>query len=173
MSEKDYEAFENYPWWIIAVSIIQQLAIYVIGGFIIYQFGLIWLIVFLGYFAIFELTFYPRACVYCYYYGKWCFTGKGKMALWLRFKQKDTQEFCRRNVTFFSMLPEMLILIVPVILGVVLLVKDFSWVILILLVLDIAIASFGSGFIRGKLACAHCKQGRICCPAREIFGKNR
>lgn len=163
--------FENYPRWIISITIILQLAIYVIGGAIIYQFGLVWLIVYLIYVAYLEITFYPKSCVYCYYYGKWCAFGKGKMAAWLGFKQKDNKKFCERQATYIGMIPEMLVVIVPVFLGIVLLLQRFEWGVLALIIIDLILVSWGNGFVRSKLACAHCKQGEICCPAREMFEK--
>lgn len=162
--------YENYPWWSIIISDLVPLTIYAIAGYIIYQFGLIWLIIYLVYFAILELSFYPKACVYCYYYGKWCFSGKGKIAGWF-FKKKEPEEFCKRKASFVGMLPELLVVIVPIVLGIILLVKEFNLFILILIILDFILVSWGNAFVRGKLACPHCRQGQICCSARDMFNK--
>lgn len=162
--------YENYPWWIIAITIIFQLAIYIIGGLIIVRFGLIWLIIYLIYVAILEITFYPKSCVYCFYYGKWCAFGKGKIASWL-FKKKNPSYFCKREASIAKMLPEMLVIIVPVILGIVLLIKHFEICLLTWIILDLILVSFGNGWVRGKLTCPYCKQSQICCPALAMFKK--
>lgn len=164
------KTYEKYPWSIIAISIIQQLAIYVIAGIIIFDFNLGWFFLYLFYVIVLEITFYPRACVYCYYYGKWCFMGKGKVAA-LLFEKGNPQKFCERQANFKNMIPELLVVIVPIILGFVLLIQSFSWFIFILIILDIFLMTWGNSHVRGKLACPHCKQGRICCPAREMFTK--
>lgn len=163
--------YENYPWWSIVLSDLVPLTIYVIAGVLIYQFGLIAFIIYLIYFAILEITYYPRACVYCYYYGKWCFSGKGKVAA-LFFKKQDPKIFCKRKANFLSTLPELLVVIVPVILGVYLLIQDFNLWVLILIIFDILLWMFGNALVRGKLACPHCAQGQICCPASNLFNKN-
>lgn len=71
------------------------------------------------------------------------------------------------------MIPEMLVVIVPVILGIILLVQEFQWWILALIVIDLILTSWGNGFVRNKLTCPRCKQGEICCPAREMFNKKK
>lgn len=162
------KTYENYPWWSIVVADLVPLAIYIIAGAIIFQFGLIWFFFYLIYFAVLEITFYPRACVYCYYYGKWCFSGKGKAAA-LLFKKKDPKKFCERKANLINILPDLLVVIVPIILGVWLLIRDFNFIILILIILDLLLWSAGNALVRGKLACPHCKQCQICCPANDTF----
>lgn len=167
---KKKSLFENYPWQTIVLSILHQLAIYVIAGIIIFDFNLAWFFLYLFYVIVLEITFYPRACVYCYYYGKWCFMGKGKVAA-LLFEKQNPQKFCERQANFKNMLPELLVVIVPIILGIILLIQSFSWFILVLIILDIFLMTWGNSYVRGKLACPHCKQGKICCPANKMFQK--
>jgi len=164
------KSYENYPWWSIVVSNLVPLGIYIIAGYVIFQFGLTWFLVYLAYFAILEITFYPQACVYCYYYGKWCAFGKGKVAA-LLFKRKEPQKFCERQAKLINILPELLVVIVPVVLGVVLLLRNFNLIILIIIVLDVLLWTFGNALVRGKLACPNCQQGEICCPTKDMFLK--
>lgn len=162
--------FENYPSSIIATTILFQLAIYFIGGYIIFHFNLALFFLYLAYLVVLEITFYPKSCVYCYYYGKWCAFGKGKVAGWF-FEKKESERFCEREASFIKMIPEMLVVLVPIILGIVVLIQNFSLVILVLIVLDIILLTYGNSYVRSKLTCPHCKQGEICCPARAMFNK--
>jgi hypothetical protein len=61
--------------------------------------------------------------------------------------------------------------IFPAIGGIVLLVRDFSWLILLLLITLLALSSGGNAVIRGSFACRHCKQREIGCPAERLFSK--
>lgn len=167
---KKKSLYENYPWQTIVISISHQLAIYIIAGIIIFDFNLSLFFLYLFYLIVLEMTFYPRACVYCYYYGKWCFMGKGKVAA-LLFEKRNPQKFCERQADFKNMIPELLIVIVPIILGIVLLIQSFSWFISVLIILDIFLMTRGNSYVRGKLACPHCKQGQICCPVNKMFAE--
>ncbi|MCX6740677.1 MAG: hypothetical protein NTZ49_05645 [Candidatus Parcubacteria bacterium] len=111
-------------------------------------------------------------CVNCYYYGKYCAFGKGKLSS-LLFKKGGSDKFLKKEITWKSMLPDFLISLVPLIAGVILLILNFSWLLLILIVILVILTSVGNGFIRGSLACKYCKQREIGCPAEQLFNKNK
>ena len=54
---------------------------------------------------------------------------------------------------------------------VILLVRDFNWLVLVLLVLLFVLSFGGNAVIRGSFTCKHCKQREIGCPAERLFNK--
>ena len=46
---------------------------------------------------------------------------------------------------------------------------DFQWFTLGLMIILLLLSSMGNAYVRGQLACNHCKQGEIGCPALELF----
>ena len=63
--------------------------------------------------------------------------------------------------------------LIPIIVGVILLVIDFSWLILSMVLLLLFLSSVGNGLIRGSLACKYCKQREIGCPAEQLFNRDK
>ena len=162
--------FENYPCWIILVSNLVSIAIYLIGAFIIYQLGTIWLLFYLFYIFGLEIRLMKRSCANCYYYGKYCAFGKGKISS-LFFKRGNSHKFIKDKITWKDILPDFLVSIIPIIAGIVLLILNFNWLIISLIVLLIILASAGNSFVRGSLACKFCKQREIDCPAEQLFNR--
>ena len=166
------KAFENYPWWIILVSNFISLAIYAIGAYIIFQVGIVWFVIYLVYIIGLEIRLLKTRCVYCYYYGKFCAFGKGKLSSIL-FKKGESHKFLIDNLSWKDILPDVLVSIIPLIVGIVLLIMKFDWLILTLLVILILFTTVGSGFVRGSLACKYCKQKEMGCPSEQLFDKSK
>jgi hypothetical protein len=166
------KTYENYPCRIIIASNFVSLAIYLIGAIIISQIGLIWLGIYLLYLLWFELKLMKHSCVNCYYYGKYCAFGKGKISSFL-FKKGNPQNFLNRKITWKDIIPDFLISLIPLILGIILLILDFNWTLLLLMVILAILTSSGNGYIRGSLACKYCKQKEIGCPAQQLFNKKK
>jgi hypothetical protein len=169
--EKD-ECLEQYPWWIVLVSNLVSFGIYAIGAYIIYQAGAVWLAAYLLGVLVLEARLLKKSCVNCYYYGKMCAFGRGKICS-LLFKKGEPDKFIKRQISFKDMLPEMLVSMVPLLVGVALLIMNFDFLMLGLVVLLIILSSAGNGCVRGSLACKHCKQGKIGCPALKLLGKKK
>lgn len=170
MPEPEPKVFENYPSWIISITGLQSLLVYAVGAYLVFQFGLIWGILYIIYLFGLEISIYKEGCVSCYYYGKRCAFGRGKIAS-LFFKKNEPQKFCQKKVTLPKLIPHILTALIPVVIGIILLIRDFNWLILILTAIPILNWFVGNPLIYGKLACLHCAQGRICCPANDFFGK--
>ena len=163
--------YENYPSWIIIVSNLLALSIYTIGIIIIEPLGIIWLLIYLAYILFLEIRLLRKSCINCYYYGKRCAFGKGKVCS-LFFKKGNIEKFANsENMTFKDLIPDMLVAIIPVIIGIVRLIMDFNWILLILVILLFILVSKGNEFVRGSLACKYCKQREINCPADKMFNK--
>lgn len=164
------QAFEKYPFSTNLIINLVNLIVYAAGFYLIFQLGLIWALLYVIYILALEFSVMKMGCSCCYYYGKCCAFGRGKIAKIL-VKQKPAQNFCSRKVTWKNLLPNVLVTLIPVGVGVFLLISNFNWLILILTLIPILNWTIGSQLIYGKLVCLHCKQGRICCPANEFFGK--
>ena len=162
--------YENYPCWIMIISNLVSIATYLIGAYIIYQLGIIWLLVYLLYIFGLEIRLMKKSCVNCYYHGKFCAFGKGKLSA-LFFKKGSPKAFRKDKITWKDILPDFLVSIIPLIAGIVLLILNFNWLVLSLIILLVILASGGSGFVRGTLACKFCKQRELGCPAEQMFNK--
>lgn len=168
---EEIKCYENYSYWIIIVSNFLTLAIYTIGIIIIEPLGIIWLLIYLAYIVFLEIRLLRKSCVICYYYGKICAFGKGKISS-LLFK-KDNRKGFNGNFTFKDLIPDMLVAVIPIIIGIVRLIMDFNWILLLLVILLLLLVSKGNEFIRGSLACKYCKQREINCPADKMFNKEK
>ena len=166
------KTFENYPCWIVIVSNLVSITSYLIGAYIIYQAGIIWLLFYLLYIFGLEIRLMKSSCVNCYYYGKTCAFNKGKISS-LFLKKGSSDKFIKNKITWKDMIPDLLVSIIPIIAGVVMLIFNFNWLILLLIAVLVILASAGNGFVRGSLACKYCKQREIGCPAEQLFNKNK
>jgi hypothetical protein len=164
--------YENYPARIVVISNLVSLLIYGIGAYILYRFSYIWAIIYIVIIILLEIRLLARHCVDCYYYGKTCAFGKGYLSS-LLFSRGRPELFNQRQMKLTDILPDFLLFIVPVIAGVLLLVQQFSWVILSLVIILVLLGFFGNALVRGQLACRHCKQREAGCPAEQLFNKKK
>jgi hypothetical protein len=163
------QTYERFPVWIVLLCNLVAWATYAIGAYVLASLW-IWLAIpYLVYILWLELRLLRDACVDCVYYGKTCAFGKGQLSA-AAFQRGDPQRFAAREISWSEVLPDLLVSILPLIGGIVFLVLGgWDWLIAGLLFLLIALASSGTGFVRGTLACRHCKQREIGCPANELF----
>ena len=162
--------YEQYPAWIILISNFVSIAIYLIGAFVIYKLGLVWLLAYLAYVLFLEIRVVSTHCVNCCYYGKSCAFAKGRLSA-MFFKKGNPKEFCKAEMTWKDILPDFLVSIIPLIAGIVLLIIKFDSILLLLLILLTAFTFSGNAFVRQNLACKHCKQKKLGCPAQKLFEK--
>lgn len=168
--EKEPQVFENYPFSTILITNGLTLLIWIVAVYLVWQLGMFWGVLFAVYLLALEFFIYKHGCSCCCYYGKRCAFGRGKIASFL-VKIDDPQKFCQRKVTWLNLLPVVLGSLIPVIVGVVLLIRSFSWPILILTLIPVINWFFINPLVYGKLICLYCKQGRLCCPANDFFAK--
>ncbi len=163
--------YKNYPWHIIFISNFVSILIYIAGALILAGLGLLVVYLYIAYIVILEIRLLKVSCTKCCYYNRFCAFGKGKLSA-LIFKKKDPALFQAGNFNWYSLLPDMLVLFIPLLAGIYLLIFDFNWLIPILMVLLIGLGTFGNGYIRGSLACNHCKQKELGCLAEQFFNKD-
>ncbi|MCX6818842.1 MAG: hypothetical protein NT129_02480 [Candidatus Aenigmarchaeota archaeon] len=169
---KPTKYYENYPYWMIILSNLLSLAIYFIGAIIIYRFGLIWLLIYLLYIIWLELRLLKGSCANCYYYGKYCAFGKGKLSC-LFFSKGNSKKFIHKQITWKDIISDFMVFISPLIIGIIVLIMDFSWLFLALVVLLSLLGFVGNAIIRDAWACKYCKQRKIGCPAEKLFSKTK
>jgi len=103
-------------------------------------------IIFPGLFIIYlialEISVYKEGWVCCYYYGKRCASGRGKIVSKI-FKKDDPKKFCERQVTIKNFIPTLLVTIIPVVTGIYLLLQSFSYMILGLTIIPILVCFIG------------------------------
>jgi hypothetical protein len=121
------------------------------------------------YILVLEFRLLKNSCTKCYYYGKRCAFGQGKLAA--LFFKKDSKPLGTKKISWKEILPDFLVSVVPILVGIGLLVLEFNWIILGLSILLFILTSAGNGFVRGELACNHCKQRELGCPAEQLFAK--
>jgi len=164
--------YEDYPFWIVIASSVLSILIYAIGGFIIYQLGLVWLIVYLLYILFLEMRLLKKSCVNCYYFGKTCAFGKGRLSC-IFFRKGNAKDFADGQVTWKDIIPDFMVSVIPMLVAVVLLIGNFRWLFLVLLIALFLLGFIGNGIVRSQLACKYCKQREIGCPAEQLFNKTK
>ena len=167
---EENSCYENYPLRAVIVSKLSSLLTVILGSWIIYQFGIAWVVMYLIYVIFLEIRLYKSSCVNCYYYGKVCAFGKGKICS-LLFKKGDPAAFVDTEISWRQLAPDMLVMLAPVMAGLLLLMNKFDWVTLGLIVTIAVVSLVGTGLTRSRLACLHCKQRELGCPAERLFNK--
>jgi len=164
--------YEDYPAWIVAAANLVSLAIYFSGAFIIYQAAGVWVMLYLAFIAYLEIRLIKGHCTNCYYYGKRCAFGQGRLSSVL-FKKGNPKSFCKKQMTWKDILPDFMVSVIPMAIGIAMLIFDFDWLILSLVILLFVLSFPGNAFVRGSLACRHCKQRELGCPAEQLFSKKK
>ena len=162
--------YDNFPLWIVLLSNTVSVLISGLGFMILIRIHWIFAILYLIYILILEYRLIKNHCVNCYYWGKNCGFGKGKLSSWF-FKKGDVSRFYSNNMTWKSIIPDLLVPVIPIITGIVLIIIKFDYLILILLILILFLSATGNGLIRGKLTCKYCNQKELGCPADKLLNK--
>lgn len=124
---------DNYPTMIVVVSNLISVLIYGIGAYILYKFSLFWVICYLLIILFLEFRLLSRHCVDCYYYGKTCAFGKGYLSS-LFFSRGQPQQFNTKKITRKDIVPDSLVLFIPILAGILLLIQEFTWIVLSLII---------------------------------------
>jgi hypothetical protein len=169
---REGEYLERYPVSTIITSNFVSLSIYGIGSYIMFWVGAISFAVYLVFIISQEIILYTNSCKNCYYFDKFCAFGKGKIAC-LFTKKGDPDVFTKRPVSWQSVVPDLLVTLIPLITAVVLMIVDFHWILPVMLVLLILLTSVGNSYIRGVLACKYCRQRELGCPAEKLFNREK
>ncbi len=164
--------YERFPLWIVVLSNLVTASIYAIGAYILAGFGVIASALFLLYCLSLELRVLKRSCVNCYYYGRICGFGKGRVCA-LLFRKGDPKKFAEDEISWKDMLPDMMVLAFPLIGAALLLIRGFTWQLVLLLAVYLALNLAGNAVIRGSFTCKFCRQRKLGCPAEKLFSKGK
>ncbi|HEY49957.1 MAG TPA: hypothetical protein G4O13_07925 [Dehalococcoidia bacterium] len=104
-------------------------------------------------------------CTNCYYYGKWCPIGWGKLCA-LFFRQGSIDKFGTGIGVKLAPMTYGLLSLAPLVLVIIALVRDFTVPKLVILILLLLVSMY-SGSIGRKKSCAHCKM-RLACPGSAV-----
>ena len=88
----------------------------------------------------------------------------------LFFKKGDPEKFINKKISPADLIPDMLVALIPLVIGIVFLVLRFNFVTLLLVVILTVLTFWGNGFVRKTVACPHCTQRELGCPAEKVFG---
>ena len=167
---KTNQTYERFPAGVVLMSIILSVLMYAIGAYIISRLNLVLMGIYIIYCVWLEYKILHRSCVGCYYYGRVCGFGRGVLCS-LMFKKGDPEAFAQRQVSWSDMLPDFMVFIIPVIAGIRLLIRGFSLVILVLMIVLLLLSFAGNAIVRGQYACKYCRQRERGCPADRLFHK--
>ncbi len=164
--------YETYPARMVVTCNAVGLGIYAIGLFLLSQLGIVWGALYAGYCLWMEWRLLNGSCRSCYYYGKRCGFGKGRLCAWL-FARREVTGTSPRRFTWWNLVPDFLVSLIPLGVGIAVLIRGFSWLVLIAIVVLVGLGSVGTGFVRSQIACHFCKQRELGCPAEQLFGKTK
>lgn len=169
---KSTKSYENFPLRIVLLSNALSLLTYALGAYILLNFGMPVVILYLMYCLWVEANVLRLSCVGCYYYGKVCAFGKGRLCAML-LKKAAPGTFAKRKISPVDILPDVLVFIIPVIGGVVLSISNFNWAIVGAMAALLVLSSAGNALVRGSFACKYCKQRELGCPADRMFNRKK
>lgn len=169
---KEIKSYENFPLWIPLIAIVVSILSYIVGAAILIGFGIIISILYLVYCFGVEMLVVFRGCKNCYYYGKVCGLGKGKIAP-LFTKKGDPKKFVVKDISLYQLMPDFLTVIFPIAGGIILLILDFSLILIGMIFLLVIIYFGGAAVVRGFFACRYCKQRELVCPAEKLFSREK
>jgi hypothetical protein len=163
-------AYESYPAWIVLAVNAFSFAIWLAGAYIIWQALGGWVVLYIAFILTLEAMLIKWHCPDCYYYGKRCANGAGKLSS-LFFRKGNPANFCRRQMSWKDIAPDFMVSLIPMVIGGALFLLTFSWVIAGLVALLFILSFPGNAFMHGKLICKNCRQRELGCPAEKLFHK--
>jgi hypothetical protein len=164
------KAYDNFPFRTVVLSNSVSFIIYISGLLLTLRAGWIVAAVYLTFILVLEYRLISSHCVNCFYYGRTCGFGKGRISSIL-FKRGDPAQFCRKALTWKDMVPDLLVTLFPMVIGIVYLIMKFSFSLMAIIAFLISSATAGNSYIRGSLTCKFCKQKELGCPAEKLFSK--
>lgn len=162
--------YENFPLSMVLFAILVNVSIYALGAVILTGFGSIMVALYLFYCLGVEAHIMKMSCADCYYYGRRCALGRGKIVPFL-FKQGDPKRFTSKCISWKELLPDMTVVLLPLVAGIVLLIKNFSLSTAAMLAALLALSFGGNYVVRSRIACKYCRQRELGCPAEQFFSR--
>ncbi len=146
--------YDTYPLATVILANLLPVTIYAIGVYLLYPFGLIWVAGYLLLILALEYRLLHGHCVDCWYYGRTCAFGKGVVSSRL-FRKGAPGRFSAMQITWKDIVPDFFLFMIPVFAGILLLIREFSWIVLILVIALLLLGFAGNAVVRGQLACRY------------------
>lgn len=160
--------YDDFPVPMVLLAVVVTLSLYALGAIILSGFGPGMTLLYLLFIVGNEVHVMKKSCVDCFYYGRWCAFGRGKLAA-LIFRKGEPGRFIAKKIGWVDLLPDMLVLLIPLGGGIALLVQGFSWGLALLLAALLGLALGGNYVVRSQVACKYCRQSELGCPAERLF----
>jgi len=165
------EAYDRFPLPMVLLCVAVNILIYIVGAYLIAPLGMIFIVIYLLYCLWLELRVIMMSCRDCYYYGKLCAFGKGKICS-LFFKKGSPERFKEKKICWRHLIPDFLVSLVPLAVGGFYLFYSFSWLRLSFMLVLAILAFPVMGFVRGSISCSFCRQRELGCPAVQLFSRS-
>ena len=167
----DNEIYDEFPLSSVLFCIAVNISIYIVGAYLIAPLGKIFVALYLLYCLWMEIRVLIMSCRACFYYGRLCAFGRGKICS-LLFKKGSPEGFKMKKITWINLVPDFLVSLIPLVIGGFYLIQSFTWLRLSLIVVLVIIAFPVTGFVRRSISCKFCRQKEMGCPAVQLFAKN-
>lgn len=162
---------ESYPMKIVCISASLTIISYLAGAFILYFFHPILSVFYLILAALTLVVSMKLRCTHCYYFGKYCNFGLGKLAQYF-FSKGEPREFRDPKKVGITAILSFGTMLIPVFIGLLMLVTDLNLSNLGFLLGYILIGIAPNFLVRGNF-CDKCMQGQLGCPSYERMIKSR
>jgi hypothetical protein len=174
MSESSKMVYPDaYPSGTVCFSLGHLVLSDALGAFILYQLHPLFGAAYILLCAVCLIVCLNYRCRFCWYFGKRCYAGLGKLAGVL-FEPGEPAGFAKPGNLIPAAIFSFTVLLLPLLVILVIVLIGFSWLNLALL-LSYLLVVVAPGFVlRKSLVCDHCKQGELGCPAYEgMQGKRK
>jgi hypothetical protein len=169
-SSDDSCLMDAYPKKIVLASVIQTFVSYALGAAILYLVGPIYSLGFIFLVGVSMVMSPIFRCRYCYYHGKRCNFGLGIVAGIIS-ERGPGDKFRQPRYVYPTAAVGLAVMILPLATLAYLLVTDFTLAIVVTAVLYILTALAPGFYLRPRVFCYHCIQGRMGCPAYDNMKK--
>ncbi|HTX17756.1 MAG TPA: hypothetical protein VMG34_03765 [Bacteroidota bacterium] len=161
-------AYERYPVSTVLIANTVSVLVYVAGIILCSRVNFYagWL--YAAYCLWMEYRLLRGSCVNCYYYGSRCAFGRGKLS-GILFRKGDPARFSDREFTWKHLWPDMVLLGIPLFAGMIRLIIRVDIISIAAMAVILLLSTMGNAFVRGTLACDHCAQRELGCPAAKLF----
>ncbi|MHA2138638.1 MAG: hypothetical protein ACW98G_12225 [Candidatus Hodarchaeales archaeon] len=160
---------ESFPFKIVCLSASLTIISYLAGAFVLYFFHPMLSALYLILAATTLMVSMKLRCTHCYYLGRYCNFGLGKLAE-LIFSKGDPSEFRDPKKVGFTGFLSFGTMLIPVAIGLLLLVTEITLGNLGLLIGYFLIGIAPNFLVRGDF-CDKCMQGELGCPSYERMKK--
>lgn len=149
---------DNYPTHVVALNVLEILLALALGVMIVGQFGPWAVMVYVAVGLVGLTLSLAFGCTTCYYYGRVCGTGLGRIAA-LVFKKRDEEEFGKSHSQTVAWTLVGITLVLPVAAGLISLSQGSTFSSLLVLTAFLGLVAV-IVVTHSKLVCSHCREAR-------------